>query len=1289
MNKMDGYCHNWDNNRDPLREQSAFMSRAPDLTLGNNETMKELKKWLASLLLILCGSISGSAFTVADADTAFTAYNNAFLVSGYYPGWWTGAEEIEMAEDAYDSYPSPARQTIVLNACNQFISHHGSSWVPAGSSFNNFNDDIAWAVIAFARGYKITSNTNFRNVAKNNWDGMYARAWDTNFTGGGLWWNTDNMYKNAAVHGPAAIGACLLYNIYGDTNYLTKAQAIYGWERRVLFNPANGSIADGINYPNTTTSGGALTYNQGTFIGAANFLYQITGLPNYYQDAILAGKYTQNSMSSAAGIMPQYSSGTDLSGFNGIFARWMARFAKDQNVWPAFGPWLTTNANAAWSLRNSNNLAWQKWATPLGTNVPGDWGCSAAVVVMQVADPSPADALQITPRSGFVSITQRTLAPNATSSNFVLTNTSASAINWSLINTSAWLNVSANSGTLAAAGPAANVLVSLVPSATTNLAAGRYYSTILITNVSSGIIQSRLFELIISAGNAPISLTGYNANIIAPNTATTTSPSAFAFDIPNGYCFYQAGLIGSTRGLPPGGAFTSPLDGTSVFQFGYGSTNVLVLGYTYPSSATLTLATPQAYNSITLLACSAHTVGTIGTFILNFTNGTHSQVFNFNAQDWFGTLNNVGIQGFGRAKLGGSLSVEDNGATNPNLYQTTINLAALGISQPIASITFTKPSGAGAQQTTGIFAISGTVMPDAPLIAVQPQPIANTQPALGATFGAVASGVPPLAYQWYYSANGSPDSYTLLSDQTNTTLQLNPVLQATDAGNYVIVVTNAYGAITSSVATLAIYREPVIVQQPTPTNIYVLAGGSNTFTFTANAALPVSYSWFLNGTTIPSGTSTTLKLTNLQPTNSGNYSVVISNAYGAVTSSIASLTVVPAPTYPLAQTIVTDHPIGYWRLDESSGTVAHDLISGNNGIYSSKVLLNQPSDNLIDTHRSARFGFLATNNSCVTNIFADFATTGNATFSVEAWVNGGSQTTDAGLITKGYGSGGEQFNLDCGGGSHAFRFFVRDASGAVHAATSNVVPNNQWHHLVGVCDQVNGKVYLYVDGVMAASGTIGVNTGLLTSTLPVSIGARQSGATTANDFQFLGYMEEVAIYKYALSSNQVTAHFVTATNRAPKFFNNPFSVAGTTAGQSYFGTLTTTASDPNGDTMTFTKLSGPAWLTVAGNGSLSGTPYSGDAGTNVFLVKVSDPAGLFSTATMSLPVSAAPDIVSSAALQGTNLLLNWSGGIAPYQVQQATNLLNPVWENLGTSTFGNALTVPATNDTAFYRIQGQ
>ena len=129
----------------------------------------------------------------------------------------------------------------------------------------------------------------------------------------------------------------------------------------MLPNTGNGSITDDINFGSSAPSGGSLTYNQGTFAGAATYLYQATGPPFYYQDAILVGKYTQNNTSSSAGIMPQYGSGSDLSGFNGIFARWVALFAKDQNLWSAFGPWLTTNANAAWSIRNASNLAWQEW----------------------------------------------------------------------------------------------------------------------------------------------------------------------------------------------------------------------------------------------------------------------------------------------------------------------------------------------------------------------------------------------------------------------------------------------------------------------------------------------------------------------------------------------------------------------------------------------------------------------------------------------------------------------------------------------------------------------------------------------------------------------------------------------------------------------------------------------------------------------------------------------------------------------------------------------------------------
>ena len=46
-----------------------------------------------------------------------------------------------------------------------------------------------------------------------------------------------------------------------------------------------------------------------------------------------------------------------------------------------------------------------------------------------------------------------------------------------------------------------------------------------------------------------------------------------------------------------------------------------------------------------------------------------------------------------------------------------------------------------------------------------------------------------------------------------------------------------------------------------------------------------------------------------------------------------------------------------------------------------------------------------------------------------------------------------------------------------------------------------------------------------------------------------------------------------------------------------------------GDTLTYSKVSGPAWLSVASNGALSGTPGNSDVGANSFTVKVTDAAG--------------------------------------------------------------------------------
>ena len=154
------------------------------------------------------------------------------------------------------------------------------------------------------------------------------------------------------------------------------------------------------------------------------------------------------------------------------------------------------------------------------------------------------------------------------------------------------------------------------------------------------------------------------------------------------------------------------------------------------------------------------------------------------------------------------------------------------------------------------------------------------------------------------------------------------------------------------------------------------------------------------------------------------------------------------------------------------------------------------------------------------------------------------------------------------------------------------------------------------------------------------------------------------------------------------FLSNPFTLASANAGQAYTASEATNASDPNGNTMTFAKVSGPAWLTVA---QTAGEWHSvfGDTGTNVFLVSVGDTLGLSNTATMDLLVIAAPPIVVTPVWQGNQLTLSWSGGIAPYQVEVATNLIAPNWQPWAGTISSNSLQIILTNTASYFRLYGQ
>ena len=92
-------------------------------------------------------------------------------------------------------------------------------------------------------------------------------------------------------------------------------------------------------------------------------------------------------------------------------------------------------------------------------------------------------------------------------------------------------------------------------------------------------------------------------------------------------------------------------------------------------------------------------------------------------------------------------------------------------------------------------------------------------------------------------------------------------------------------------------------------------------------------------------------------------------------------------------------------------------------------------------------------------------------------------------------------------------------------------------------------------------------------------------------------------------------------NDAPAFTAGAPTAGPAVEDETFIATLAGSASDVDlGDVFEFSKISGPAWLTVAADGSLGGTPGNAEVGANVFTVRVTDLAGDFSQTTLSIDV---------------------------------------------------------------------
>lgn len=316
-------------------------------------------------------------------------------------GGWGEAEMMEVILDAYEETRNDTYKTIFQKIYAYFKQGVGDYWNNGGQNGYawygyDFNDDVAWMIIAAARAGHLFGDAVYTADAKRNFDIIYGRCYVPQQ--GLLRWaeksgvNKDGSFSiNSCVNGPMEVAACYIAMNTGDESYYEKARDLYAQQRAKLANISTGQVFDCFRVNSDGTANGernnwASTYNQGTMMGAAVLLYDHYKDETYQQDAEQIMSYTANNMCEDGIIRVCQTVKGDLCGFKGILMRYVRRLIVDCGV-TKYANWMKGNAWRAYNNRNAAGYTHSAWLTKsaesytFGTDTYNDspFGCSTAI----------------------------------------------------------------------------------------------------------------------------------------------------------------------------------------------------------------------------------------------------------------------------------------------------------------------------------------------------------------------------------------------------------------------------------------------------------------------------------------------------------------------------------------------------------------------------------------------------------------------------------------------------------------------------------------------------------------------------------------------------------------------------------------------------------------------------------------------------------------------------------------------------------------------------------------------
>ena len=537
---------------------------------------------------------------------------------------------------------------------------------------------------------------------------------------------------------------------------------------------------------------------------------------------------------------------------------------------------------------------------------------------------------------------------------FTLTNAGASALNWFITSTSSWLTVSSTSGTLAA-NSQTSVTVS-INSAANSLGSGTYFSTVVFSNQTSGVSQNRQFNLVVSdplvllttngftasgaaggpfyPGSQAVTFTNLGATSLnwsllnAPSWLTISSGSgslnghssvsvavstnSATANLANGT--YNATLVLSNQSthLTHGLVFAALVGQNMVQNGGFetGDFTAWTLSGNFGSFA-VTSSSAYVHSGTYGLQATANGLGYITQNLSTAPGQTYQLSF------WFfvsGTRANQQFQANWNGSTVYNTTAPPTSWTNQKLIVTATSTNT--------QLQFGLNSASSHSLALGIDDISVTPV-NLPVITQQPVSQTNLAGS-NVTFIAGVTGSTPLAFQWRTNGVNLVNGGNFSGANTNV-LTLTAITPG-NSGNYTLVVTNAYGSVTSSVATLTVTLPAAIASSSLTNRSGQCGQNTNTFAITTSGTAPLAIQWSLNGMPFPGATSTSFSLTNLS-VSTANVSVTVTNLYGSAASNV-TLTVIDSlpPVISLASTNPFYVELGGTYVEP--GAAAFDLCAG-------------------------------------------------------------------------------------------------------------------------------------------------------------------------------------------------------------------------------------------------------------------------------------------------------------------------------------------------------------------------